>query len=350
MRPVNIGIGHDDNFSVAAFCKIEILADTRTKCGYHCANFGVCKNFIESCFFDVENFSAQRKYSLKSSVASLLCAAARRIALNEINFSFLGVFDRAIRKFTGQAGNFESIFSAGKFAGFSCSLTRTRRHNCFFKNLFGDGGIFFKIFAQTFRSNRADERTNFSVAEFGFRLSFKLRLMKFNADDAGQAFANVLAAQRAVGIFQQILPLRKIIRNTSQRNFESRKMCSAFLGVDVVGVAVNIFLVTVGVLHGNFDESIFPPTVKINRRGIEFFLLAVEMFDKGTNTAFKMENVLATFSAFVRKFNRDTAVQKSKLAQSVFERVIIISRHGKNFVVGQKMNFCSGFFGIADYV
>ena len=101
MRAVNVGISHDNNFAVAAFGKVEVFANTGSKRGNHGTNFSVGKNFIETSFFDVENFSAQRQYRLKFPVASLFCTAARRIAFDDINFCLVGISYGTIGEFAG---------------------------------------------------------------------------------------------------------------------------------------------------------------------------------------------------------------------------------------------------------
>ena len=61
---VDVGIGHDDDFMIAEFFKIEIVAaNPAAKSGDHRADFCVLQNFLEARFFDVEDFTADRQES-----------------------------------------------------------------------------------------------------------------------------------------------------------------------------------------------------------------------------------------------------------------------------------------------
>ena len=95
-------------------------------------------------------------------------------------------------------------------------------------------------------------------------------------------------------------------------------MSAALFGVDIVDVAENIFLVAVVVLQSNFNNCIIALAVKINRLGVDFNFFAVQIFNKFTNTALKMENVISAFGAFICQSDCNSAVQKRQFAQTIF--------------------------------
>ena len=89
MLSVNIGICHYNHFSVSYFCNVKIVSYSRTYRGYNREQFFVAENLIYTRFFYVQHFSPKRENCLKTSVTSLLCAAARGISLYNI---YLGIF------------------------------------------------------------------------------------------------------------------------------------------------------------------------------------------------------------------------------------------------------------------
>ena len=80
-------------------------------------------------------------------------------------------------------------------------------------------------------------------------------------------------------------------------------MRAAFFGIYIIYKTVNIFLVTVVILQGNFNDCIVFCAVKINWFRIDFFFFAVQVFDKGTYAAFKMKIIVFPVFAFVDEFN-----------------------------------------------
>ena len=69
-------------------------------------------------------------------------------------------------------------------------------------------------------------------------------------------------------------------------------MSTALLSVNIINKAINIFLIAIIVLKGNFHHNIILGAIKINRLWIQNFLLLVEMLDKRTNTSIVMESFI----------------------------------------------------------
>ena len=71
------------------------------------------------------------------------------------------------------------------------------------------------------------------------------------------------------------MPLSELVGDFGQSLLEADQVHTAFLSVYVVDVAEDIFLISVGVLHGDFDNSIIFAPVEIYWRGINGNLFAV---------------------------------------------------------------------------
>ena len=85
---VHVGVGHQDDFAVAQFGGIEIFfADAGAERRDHGANFFVPQHLVVARFFDVENFSLERKDRLEAAVASLFGGAACGLAFDQEQFA-----------------------------------------------------------------------------------------------------------------------------------------------------------------------------------------------------------------------------------------------------------------------
>ena len=77
VRPVNVRIGHDNDFVVTKFLDIErafafAITNTRADSGNHCSDLGVLQDLVQTGFLDVDKLAANRQDSLKFPIASLL--------------------------------------------------------------------------------------------------------------------------------------------------------------------------------------------------------------------------------------------------------------------------------------
>ena len=91
MRPVNVGISHDDDFVVTQFFQVErtvafTIADPCADRGNHRANFVVVQDLIQPGFLHVDQFAANRENGLKFPVAPLLGRSAGRITFDDEQF------------------------------------------------------------------------------------------------------------------------------------------------------------------------------------------------------------------------------------------------------------------------
>ncbi len=125
VRPVNIGVSHQDQLAVAQLRRIEIiLANAAAERRDHGADFLVAEHLVVARLFHVENLALQRKDRLEAAVASLLGGTAGRLALDQIQLATLGIALGAIGQLTWQAASIQSAFAARQIAGFARCLAR----------------------------------------------------------------------------------------------------------------------------------------------------------------------------------------------------------------------------------
>ena len=100
---------------------------------------------MEPCLFNVQDFTAEGQYCLKTSVAPHLCAAACGVALDKVNFAKRRIFVRTVGKFAGERGAFKGGFAPCKVARVSCGFSCLLCKNAFHNQIFGFFGVFFEI-------------------------------------------------------------------------------------------------------------------------------------------------------------------------------------------------------------
>ena len=96
MRTIHVRIGHDNDPSVPQFFQVEgsfavAVSDSGADRGDHRLNFQILQDLIETGFLDIDQFSADRKDRLKSSVTALLGGSAGGIAFHDVEFGQVGI-------------------------------------------------------------------------------------------------------------------------------------------------------------------------------------------------------------------------------------------------------------------
>ena len=190
---VDVGVGHDDDFAVAAFFQIEFLADAAAQGADDGADFLVAEHFDEVGFFHVEDFALEGEDGLDVGIASALGGPAGGKTFDQKEFGVFVALGAAIGEFAGQAGAFQGIFAAGQFAGLTGGFAGFGGHHPLLEDQLGRLGILLKIAAEFFVDGRENEGFNVRVEQFVLGLAFKLRLGELDGDDGDESFAHVVA-------------------------------------------------------------------------------------------------------------------------------------------------------------
>ena len=104
MSAVHVRIRHDNDFIIAKFADIKIIAvalgETTPKGIDHRFNFSVCQDFIDARLFHIENLSPDGKDCLKMPVASFFSGPSGRIPLHDKNFTDFWISAFTVGKFS----------------------------------------------------------------------------------------------------------------------------------------------------------------------------------------------------------------------------------------------------------
>src|SRR5579859_2076223 len=190
---VNVGVGHQNDFVIAELACVEIVfADAGAERGDDGANFFVAEHLVVTRFFNVKNFTFQRKNCLVLAVAAHFCGAAGGFALNDEEFATAGIAFLAIGKFAGKAAGIHGGFAAREFARFAGGFAGAGRVNALADDAPRDSGMLVEPFAEAFVDDLLDVALDVAV-ELAFGLAFELRLRQAHADNGDKAFADVVA-------------------------------------------------------------------------------------------------------------------------------------------------------------
>ena len=360
MRAVDIGIGHDDNFSVAKLREIKIFADAAAERRHDGLELFVAVNLVEPRLFHVQHLAPERENRLVASVAAAFRGTAGGVAFDDVNFRFLRVAALAVRQFAGKRSFLKSGLAADHFAGFAGRFPSVGRGHRLVEDCARRRGVFLKIGGEFFPDHVVHEGADFRVAEARLRLALKLSFLDLYADDDGEPLAEIVAAQVFVAVFQNAEFSSVIIHHAGQRALESVLVRAAVRRVDIVGERKQQVVVAVVVLHCHFGGG---GVVGRNGREVDdvrmddldgFFL--VDILHEAFDAAGIHEIVFAAVFgvALVGEHNVNARIQKRLLAQPRLERFIVeirclpenfrirLKAHGRPRAVGRAAFFETG--------
>ena len=130
--------------------------------------------------------------------------------------------------FPGRSSAVERVFAAGEVTRFPRSFTRFSGTQAFLDNSFCISRILIQPVGEFLSDNRLNDAFDFAVAEFRFRLSFKLRLRDLDTDDSGESFPEIIAGKGDLVLFDKIVLVAVVVQRAGKRSTKSDKMRSAF--------------------------------------------------------------------------------------------------------------------------
>ena len=332
MGAVDVCVGHDDQFVVAQFCCVkgtlvsDVVANTGAEGANHGLNFLILEYLCHVVHLplNVQNLSSQRQDGLDAPVASGLGGTACGVALNQVNFAFLGFSGLAVGKFTGQTAAFQDPFSPSEVARLAGRFSRFGGQHGLVHNEFSNGRIFFKEFVQFLVDHGLDNAGDFAADEFVLCLRRERRVWMLDADDGSQPFSDVITGQTVV--FEQLFLLGVAIDAARQRRAKAGHVGSTVLVSNDVRVAVDAFAEGIGPLerqlnrHRSFLNLLL--TGDENGFGMQGFAACVDLLDKfGNASGIVMFHRVGFFAALVGDDNSQTGVQERCLFQTAVDLI-----------------------------
>ena len=278
-------------------------------------NLVVAEHFVESSFLHVDHFTLHRKDGLIFTFAALLGRTTGGVTLNNKQFGAGRVAAGAVGELAGQAAAFERAFAAGEVARLAGRTAGAGCNHRFFDDQPGRGRGFFEVGPELFVDDLLNNPFHFAGTKLGFGLPFKLRVGNFNADDGGDAFADVVAAHGLLFVFDQLVRFRVGIHGSGECGAEAGEMGSAFDRVDVVGEGEDGFVVGVGVLHCNFHHDIVLFTFEIDDVRMHRRFVFVQMLNELQDSAVVFKDLFAAGRIF-GEGDFCAAIEEGELAEA----------------------------------
>src|SRR4029450_3210522 len=185
----------------------------------------------------------------------------------------------------------ERALPADQVARLTSRFARPRRVDRLADDLPGDGRVLFQVGAELVVDDRLDDPLDLGVAKLGFRLSFELRMRNLDADDAGQAFADVVTGDALLEIFREIVLRRVRIDRARQRRSEPGEVRAALVRVDVVREGIDHLRVTVVPLQRDLRLDPVLLAAHVDRLFVDGRLVLVEVRDERDDAAVVVELV-----------------------------------------------------------
>ena len=197
---------------------------------------------------------------------------------------------------------------------------------------------------------------DFRVAQFGLRLTFKLRLGYLDADDGCQSLAEVFAGNLDLGLLDLLRDLRVgigvFLQCARQCHAESDEMRTAFDGVDVVNVGVNVLRVVGVVHHCHFDGHALLLGLQVDDVVEQVGAVAIDVANELLEAFLGVENFFLQLALFVgthvAQRDGDAGVQVGQLAHTLGNDVVFVLRGGEDAAVRPELLARTGDVSVAN--
>ena len=245
-----------------------------------------------------------------------------------------------------------------QFPGFSCSSPGLCSKNDLADDIFGIPWIFFQVCFKRAGYGNINDTNHFRVAQFCFRLSFKLWLRNFYRNDGRESFPEIITFHFHFGFFKQPQFLAVLLEYPGYRSPEASHMGTAFNGVDVVDVRENMFVVRVVVVDGHFNSyigvCIMPFHVDDVRDEGAALSVPVQHLHKLNDSAFTIKYLLVMIARLIQfteviQGDADAFVQVRQFTKPSFQDILVVYIGSKNRGIWPEMDLGSSSCTASDF-
>ena len=182
------------------------------------------QDLVEARLLDVQDLAAQRQDRLEPPVAALLGGAAGRVALDDVQLALGRVALLAVGELARQRHPVERALADDEVARLAGGLAGARGREALLDDPAAVGRVLLEVLGDRLGERALDLARDLGVAELGLGLALELRLGELDADDRGQALADVVAGEVAVGVLEDAGLLRAVVERPRQRAPEAREV------------------------------------------------------------------------------------------------------------------------------
>jgi hypothetical protein len=213
----------------------------------------------------------------------------------------------------------------------------------------GDAGVGVEVGHQAVVDDGGDDAFDLGVDEFDLGLGLEAGVGEFDAEDADEAFADVVAGDRGVLFLEEAAGAGVLVDRAGEGGAEAGEVGAAVGVGDRVGEAEDLVGVAVVVLHDAVDDDFLLAAGEDQGLGVEDFLVAAELFDEFGDAVLVEEAFALVFEAFVGEFDFDAGVEEGEFAEAVGEEFEFeLGGDREDLGVGFEGDERSGVTGLAD--
>src|SRR5215218_1477045 len=319
VRPVHVGVRHEDHLVVAGPLQVELVADPRANGRDQRLDLLVAQHLVDARALDVEDLAAQRQDRLRVAVAALLGRAAGGVALHDEDLAQRRVLDRAIGELARQAGVLERALAPGEITRLARGRARLRCRDRLADDLARLGRVLLQELGELLVDDRGDEALHARVTELGLRLALELRVGQLGRDHRGEPLAHVLAGEVVVLLLELALLTSVAVERARERRAEARQVRAALVRVDVVREREDRLLVGGVPLQRDLDGALGALALEEDDLLLDRVLAVVEVADEVLDSALVLELDVVATAALVGERDPQAARQERRLAQALLE-------------------------------
>ena len=316
MRPVYVGIRHDDDLVVPELRDVEVIAVAFRKAAAegvdHGLDLGVCQDLIDAGLLHIEDLASNREDGLVHAVSRHLGAAAGRIALHDEDLAF-------VRLSAGAVGQL-SVGIEGKLLpdqqiglGLFFRLPYLRRFFGAADHGLEDFEVPVKIVNDLISRHLAHCLGRVLVVQLGLGLSLEPGIRVLDGDDRRHSVSDI--GSREIGVlFLECSQLPGVVIDDLGKNgLKAGQMRAALRIVDVVAESEHIFVELIDKLERPFDGDLVAHSLEVDDVRQRLLGLIERANKPDDPVRFVKDQLFRRLFSLVRKFDRELRVEIGRL-------------------------------------
>ena len=320
---INVRIGHDDDVVITQLVRVVLVTtDATAQRGDQGAHLLGGDHLVETGLLHVQDLALERQDGLVLPVATLLGGTASRVPFHYVEFGERRVFFLTVSQLAGQTGDIQRAFAASQFAGLAGRLTGTGRIDDLVDHDLGIARVFQQEVGQLLTHRLFDGGLHFGRDQLVLGLGGELGIRHLDGDNGNQTFTHVVATGGRLGLLAVVLFVHVGVQSTGQRGTEAHQVGTTIALRNVVGEAVDPFLIGVVPLHRHFDADAVLLGGEVEHLRVDRGFVLVQVFNERLDAAFVAEVRLAAVT-LIQQADGDAGVEEGELTQTLGQDLVV---------------------------
>ena len=237
-----------------------------------------------------------------------------------------GVALGAVGELTGEGAAVHRVLADDEVAGLPGGLSGALGGHALLDDAPGLVRVLFEVKFEVLHEGLLDRGLGLGVAQLAFGLAFELRFFEPDADDGGQAFADVLSAEVGGVLLLQFALLRVVVDGAGEAGAEPYEMSAAVGGVDAVGEGEGGLVEAAVVLQGDLDHCVVGVLLEVEGLALKDFAVLIELAHEAGDAALEVERPVRLGVGFGGEGDPDCLVEVGHLPEALQQGVPLVVR------------------------